>query len=138
MGSSKMSTVRAAVVGYGGAFVMGKYHGEMINAAGMQVVAACDVDPARMEIAAKDFPGIRTYTDIDALLEDPEVDLVILILPHNLHAPVAVKAANKGKHVIVEKPMCISVAQADAMIDAARANDVMLSIFHNRRWDGDF
>jgi len=117
---------------------MGKYHGEMINAAGMQTVAACDLDPARMIVAAQDFPGIRTYTDIDLLLEDPEIDLVILILPHNMHAPVAVKAANKGKHVIVEKPMCISVAEADAMIDAARANDVMLSIFHNRRWDGDF
>jgi scyllo-inositol 2-dehydrogenase (NADP+) len=117
---------------------MGKYHGEMINAAGMKTVAACDVDSARMEIAAGDFPGIRTYTDIDTLLDDPEIDLVILILPHNLHAPVAVKAANKGKHVIVEKPMCISVSEADAMIDAATANNVMLSIFHNRRFDGDF
>ena len=133
-----MSSVRAAIVGYGGAFNMGKYHAEMINAAGMQTVAACDLDPTRMEAAAKDFPGIRTYTDVDLLLEDPEVDLVIVILPHNIHADLAVKAANKGKHVIVEKPMCVSVAEADAMIDAANANNVMLSVFHNRRWDGDF
>jgi len=138
MATSKMSAVRAAIVGYGGAFAMGKYHGDMINAAGMTVVAACDVDPARMAIAARDFPGIRTYTDLDQLLEDDGVDLVILILPHNLHAPVAVKAATKGKHVIVEKPMCISVAEADDMIDASRQNNVMLSVFHNRRFDGDF
>lgn len=133
-----MGAVRAAVIGYGGAFSMGKYHGEMINAAGMKTVAACDIDPARMAIAATDFPGIRTYTDVDALLDDPEVDLVIVILPHNMHAPIAVQAANKGKHVIVEKPMCISVAEADGMIGAAKTSGVMLSVFHNRRWDGDF
>lgn len=138
MSASNLETVRAAVVGYGGAFGMGKYHGEMINAAGMQIVAACDVDPARMAVAATDFPGIRTYTSVDDLLEDPEVDLVVLILPHNMHAPVAVQAAKKGKHVIVEKPMCISVLEADAMIEAAAASKVMLSIFHNRRFDGDF
>ncbi len=138
MAASNMSAVRAAVVGYGGAFGMGKYHGEMINAAGMQTVAACDVDPTRMAVAAKDFPGIRTYTNVDKLLEDPDIDLVVLILPHNLHASVAVKAATKGKHVIVEKPMCINVAEADAMIDAASGNNVMLSVFHNRRFDGDF
>jgi predicted dehydrogenase len=91
-----------------------------------------------MVTAETDFPGIRTYTDIDLLLEDPEVDLVVVILPHNLHASVAVKAANKGKHVIVEKPMCISVAEADDMIKAAQDNHVMLSVFHNRRYDGDF
>ncbi len=131
-------TVRAAVIGYGGAFSMGKYHGEMMNAAGMQTVAACDVDASRMATAAQDFPGIRTYTDIDLLLDDPEIDLVVIILPHNLHAPVAIKAAQKGKHVIVEKPMCITVAEADAMIEAAQSNGVMLSVFHNRRYDGDF
>jgi len=136
--ASNLKSVRAAVVGYGGAFGMGKYHGEMINAAGMKTVAACDIDPARMAVAAADFPGIRTYTDVDKVLDDPDVELVILILPHNMHAPVAIQAASKGKHVIVEKPMCISVAEADAMIDAAKTNNTMLSIFHNRRFDGDF
>ena len=138
MAESTNKTVRAAVIGYGGAFNMGKYHGEMMNKAGMQTVAACDLDPTRMVTAETDFPGIRTYTNIDELLDDPNVDLVVVILPHNLHAEVAVQAANKGKHVIVEKPMCISVAEADAMINAAEANGVMLSVFHNRRYDGDF
>ena len=138
MASSKMSEVRAAVIGYGGAFGMGKYHAEMMNAAGMRTVAACDLDPMRVEVAATDFPGIQTYTSAEELLSNPDIDLVVVILPHNLHAPVAVEAAKKGKHVIVEKPMCISVAEADAMINAAKENSVMLSVFHNRRWDGDF
>lgn len=130
--------VRCAVIGYGGAFNMGKLHAESMIKAGMEFVAACDLDPRRMEQASTDFPGIRTYTSLDELIADPEVDLVAVILPHNLHAPIAVQAANAGKHVVVEKPMCISVAEADAMIEAATRNQVVLSVFHNRRWDGDF
>jgi predicted dehydrogenase len=130
--------VRAAVIGYGGAFNMGKAHAEWMNKAGMTTVAACDVDPKRVAQAVDDFPGIRTYTSVDDLLKDPEVDLCVVILPHNLHASVAIQCAEAGKHVIVEKPMCISVAEADAMIAAAEKSGVMLSIFHNRRHDGDF
>jgi len=130
--------IRCAVIGYGGAFNMGKLHAEQMNAAGMQTVAACDLDPKRMEAAARDFPGIRTYTAIDDLMADKEVDLCVVILPHNMHAPVAIQCSEAGKHVIVEKPMCISVAEADAMIAAANKAGKMLSVFHNRRWDGDF
>jgi scyllo-inositol 2-dehydrogenase (NADP+) len=138
MSGFHLPAVRCAVIGYGGAFNMGRSHAQQMNEAGMETVAACDLDPARMEAAANDFPGIRTYTSIDALLTDPDVDLCVVILPHNQHAPIAIKCAEAGKHVIVEKPMCITVAEADAMLEAARANGVMLSVFHNRRWDGDF
>jgi predicted dehydrogenase len=131
-------TVRGAVIGYGSAFNMGRAHASWMNAAGMLTVAACDVDPKRMEAAAQDFPTIRTYTDIKKLLKDDEVDLCVVILPHNLHAEVAVQCAEAGKHVIVEKPMCITVAEADAMIEAAKKSAVMLSVFHNRRHDGDY
>ena len=136
--SFQLQQVRAAIIGYGGAFNMGKAHGDAIVGAGMTVVAACDADASRVAVAAKDYPGIRTYTDYNELLKDPEVDLVIVILPHNLHAPVAIAAAKAGKHVVVEKPMCNSVAEADAMINAAAEANTMLSVFHNRRWDGDF
>jgi len=132
------SPIRCAVIGYGGAFNMGKLHAEQMNTAGMQTVAACDLDPKRMEAAKKDFPGIKTYTSIETLLADSEVDLCVVILPHNMHAPVAVQCSKAGKHVIVEKPMCISVAEADAMVFAASTAGKMLSVFHNRRWDGDF
>jgi len=130
--------IRSAVIGYGGAFNMGRGHANWMNEAGMQTAAACDLDPARMEAARRDFPGIRTYTDVAALLRDKEVDLCVVILPHNVHAEVSIQCAEAGKHVVVEKPMCISVAEADAMIAAARASDVMLTVFHNRRHDGDF
>ncbi len=138
MSNNTSSPIRCAVIGYGGAFNMGRQHLQQMEAAGMKAVAACDLDPVRMEQASSDFPGIRTYTDPEALIADSELDLCAVILPHNLHADYAIRLANAGKHAIVEKPMCISVAEADAMIDAARAAKVMLSIFHNRRWDADF
>jgi predicted dehydrogenase len=127
-----------AIIGYGGAFSMGHHHASQVNASGMRTVAACDIDPDRVATAADDFPGIQLYTNVEDLLRDESVDVCFVVLPHNIHAPVAVQCMNAGRHVVVEKPMCTSVAQADAMIEAATRNAVMLSVFHNRRWDGDF
>lgn len=138
MTGSSERPLRSAVIGYGGAFNMGRGHAGWMKEAGIETVAACDVDPARMEVARQELPGIRTYTDVRDLLKDEDVDLCVVILPHNLHAEVSILCAEAGKHVVVEKPMCITVAEADAMIEAARRNGVMLSVFHNRRHDGDF
>ena len=104
----------------------------------MKVEAVCDLDKSRVAVAKDDFPGVETFTDIAKMLKKTKVDLCVVILPHNLHAPVAIQCAEAGKHVVVEKPMCVSDAEAKAMIGAANANKVMLSVFHNRRWDGDF
>src|SRR5258708_16207441 len=101
--------VRGAVIGYGGAFNMGRAHGGWMNAGGMKTVAACDADAARLIAAGKDYPGIRTYPDVKSLLKDSDIDLCVVILPHNLHAEVAIQCAEAGKSVIVEKPMCITV-----------------------------
>lgn len=135
---SGKNKIRGAVIGYGGAFGMGRQHGNHMVAAGFDFVAACDTDAARMEAAVVENPGIRTYLDYRDLLKDDGVDLVTVILPHNLHAEVAIACSEAGKHVIVEKPMCLSSAEADAMIAAAKKAGKMLSVYQNRRWDGDF
>ena len=67
----------------------------------------------------QDLTGIRTYTDYRDLISDPEVDLVDICLPVELHRPVAIEALRAGKHVIVEKPIAPTVADADVMIQAA-------------------
>ena len=130
--------IRGAVIGYGGAFNMGKGHLGWMRDAGITPAAACDLDPARAEAARADFPDIRTYPDVDALLADEGVDLVTVITPHNTHAPLAIQALDSGKAVICEKPMCLTAQEATDMIAASRRNNVMLSVFHNRRHDGDF
>ena len=130
--------IRGAVIGYGGAFNMGRGHLNWMKEAGITPAAACDLDAARVRVAEEDFPGIRTYSAVDALLADAEVDLVTIITPHNTHAPLAIQCLNAGKAVICEKPMCLTAQEATDMIEAARKNGVMLSVFHNRRHDGDF
>ena len=137
MGSPKRR-LRAAVIGYGPAFNMGKSHlAQMRDEAGFEPVAVCDVSEERLAVARKDYPGIATFASVDDLLAKCEVDVVGVILPHNLHAPVAIQCLNAGKHVVVEKPMALSVAECDRMIAAAKKNKVMLSVFHNRHWDAN-
>jgi len=101
-------------------------------------VAVCDIAPDRCEAAKVDFPGIATYPDTRSMLANSEVEIITVITPHESHAKLAVQCLNAGRHVICEKPFCITVKEADMMIAAARKNDRMLSVFHNRRWDGDY
>ncbi len=132
--------VRCAMIGYGGAFNMGAHHSGYINDIyGMEVTAVCDVDEARLAIFIfNEGAHTETYTDVDEMLKDGPVDLCVVILPHNLHAPIALKCLNAGKHVILEKPMCLNVAEATSMIEAAKESNTMLTVYHNRRHDGDF
>lgn len=132
--------IRCGLLGYGPAFNMGKNHGGWINATpGMETVAMCDANPARVEAAKAELPDLQGYfTDLDDMLAMPDLDLVVIILPHNLHAPMALKCLEAGKHVIMEKPFSITLDESNAIIDKAREKGVMLSLFHNRRWDGDY
>ncbi|CAG7643807.1 Gfo/Idh/MocA family protein [Paenibacillus allorhizosphaerae] len=134
--STNQTKIRGAVIGYGGAFNMGKSHGNHMKRVGFEFSAACDLDPARMEQAAQDFPGLRTYTDVQDLLAQPDIDLVTVITPHNTHAALAEQVLLNGKHCILEKPMCIHADDADKLVKLAKEKGLMLSVFHNRRWDG--
>ena len=106
--------------------------------AGLSLAAICDLDASRTAAASQDFPDATTFNSIDQLLQAPDVELCVIVLPHNLHAKIALQCLNAGKHVISEKPMCISTQEATQMIEAARAGDKMLSVFHNRRQDADY
>ncbi len=133
------ATVRAAIIGYGGAFNMGKFHAGQINAQpGMHTVAICDLDPKRQVAAKADFPDVDTYGDYHEMLRRDDIDLCVVVLPHYLHAPVAIDCSNAGKHVITEKPMCLTAAEATAMIEAGRRAGRAVTVFHNRRHDGDY
>ncbi|MCL4505311.1 MAG: ThuA domain-containing protein [Chloroflexi bacterium] len=133
-------TIRCGLLGYGPAFNMGRGHaGWISDTPGMKPVAMCDASPARVEAAKKELPALEGYfTRLDDMLQMPELDLVVDILPHNLHAPTALQCLNAGKNVILEKPFCITIPEANEMIETARRKGVMLSLFHNRRWDGDY
>jgi scyllo-inositol 2-dehydrogenase (NADP+) len=82
--------------------------------------------------------GVKTFAHVEGALADPQVDVIVLATPNDLHASQAIAALQAGKHVVTDKPMCLNVAEADAMIAASRQSGRLLSVFQNRRWDGDF
>lgn len=137
MSSSK--TYKFAVIGYGPAFNMGPCHIDSLLAnTGFEFAAVCDRAEDRVKAAKEKYPQCTPYTDVDAMLKAEKLDLAIIITPHNAHAPLALKCLNAGVSVVVEKPMAITTQEVSDMVAAAKANKVMLSTFHNRRWDNDF
>ena len=128
--------IRVGVVGYGGAFNMGRQHLREMSRAGMTPFAVCEVDLDRLAVAEQDFPGIETYNSLEAMLKKSEVNLLVHITPHDLHYPLAAKCIKAGKHVITEKPFVLTTAQADRLIAMAEKHDVTVSTYHNRHWDG--
>ena len=133
MGKDK---VKIGVIGYGGAFNMGRHHLTEAKRAGMVPTVVADLDAGRLEIAKEEFPGIQTYTSIPEMLKKSDVDIVTIITPHNTHAKLAVQCMNAGRHVVVEKPFAITTAECDKMIATAEKKKVLLSTYHNRHWDG--
>jgi scyllo-inositol 2-dehydrogenase (NADP+) len=130
------SDIRVGVIGYGGAFNMGRGHLKEMEQAGMTPVAVCEVDAERLKVAETDFPGIQTYSAVAEMLRKSDVNLITIITPHNTHAKLALQCLKAGRHVVCEKPLAITTAECDAMIDAAKKSGVVLSTYHNRHWDG--
>jgi len=95
------------------------------------IVAVCDSNKRRARNKARDWGVEKVYTDYDQLLADGEVDLVELLVPHHLHAPMTVAACEAGKHVSVQKPMALTVSEAQDMIHAAESGGVHLKVYEN-------
>ena len=112
------------------------FHAPLIAAEPRLRLAA--VVTSRREQVERDHPGVRVVAGADELLADPEVELVVVAAPNAVHHPLAAAALRAGRHVVVDKPFALSVAEADELIALAEASDRRLSVFHNRRWDGDF
>jgi scyllo-inositol 2-dehydrogenase (NADP+) len=112
------------------------FHAPLVAAEPRLRLAA--VVTSRREQVERDHPGVRVVAGADELLADPEVELVVVAAPNAVHHPLAAAALRAGRHVVVDKPFALSVAEADELIALAEAADRRLSVFHNRRWDGDF
>ena len=82
----------------------------------VDVVAGADVVPATLERFSERFPSARTYPSAEALCNDPDVDAVWVSSPNRFHAEHTILAANSGKHVVVEKPMAVTLADAARMV----------------------
>jgi scyllo-inositol 2-dehydrogenase (NADP+) len=92
----------------------------------------------RPERVHRDLPAVRVVATPDALLEDPAVELVVVAAPTALHHRLAGDALRAGRHVVVDKPLVTASSEADELIRLAEREGRLLSVFHNRRWDGDY
>lgn len=120
--------LKVAIIGCGWA---GMHHAQIYKRSGNEIGWAVDVNKKRAESLRDTQETIRIATDYQKALSDPDVDVVDICLPHNLHASVAVDAAEAGKHVLCEKPMAGSLEEADRMIEAAQKASVILMIAEN-------
>ena len=123
-----------AVVGLG----VGKAHVKgAIAAEGCKLVALCDINPEQLANAQAKIPGAEealTYTDFAEMLKNPDIDVVSICTPSGLHSDMAVQALRAGKHVLVEKPMDITVDKILAIEKARQETGLKVGgIFQNRR-----
>ena len=121
------------IIGYGR---IGAEHAAWIAAAGLTVGPVYDPTPARRDLARS--RNLTPVTDIAAVLTDPAVNAALVSTPTSMHFDHAMAALAAGKHVMVEKPLALDLAQARQMTDEARRRNRVLSVFQNRRWDIDY
>ncbi|MDO7906699.1 oxidoreductase [Paenibacillus sp. JX-17] len=126
--------IQAGLVGYG--FAARTFHAPVIRT--VPGLALRKVVQRSGSSCEQDDPGVQAVKDLTALLADEEIRLVIVTTPSTNHYEIARQALLAGKHVVVEKPFTATTAEADELIELARRQEKVLSVFHNRRWDGDF
>jgi predicted dehydrogenase len=128
------SASQVAIIGCGS---ISQLHFEAFSRLGAHVAWSVDTSSERRQAAASRFGG-RASPNIEDALADPGVDAVDLCLPHYLHAPMAIQALQAGKHVLCEKPLAISLEEADVMIEAADRAGRVLMVGENIRYDSGF
>jgi predicted dehydrogenase len=108
-------------------------HAEAYKLSGnARIVAVSDIDSVLVKRKKNMFGAKASYTDYHDLLRDERVDAVDICLPVNLHAQAAIAAAESGKHVLVEKPMALTLRECSGMISTARRHGVKLMVAHNQ------
>ncbi len=99
-----------------------------------RIIGYFDANGKRAEVLAAQYGG-KVYASVDELLADPSIDAVSVCVANNAHAEVTIKALNAGKHVLCEKPMAMTVADCEAMVEAAKKNNRFLMIGQNQRYN---
>lgn len=126
--------VNVGLVGYGKAGEF--FHAPIINAvSGLKLTKVVERHAQRSK---EKLPWVTIVKNMDEVLKDDQIELVVIAVPNWLHFELAHKALTAGKHVIVDKPFTVSSKEADTLIELANKQNKILSVYHNRRWDGGF
>ncbi len=129
-----LEKIKVAIIGYGMSAKV--FHAPLLHLlAEFEIVAFLERNHQYSQI---EHPQSILYNDYETLLKNEEIDLVVITSPNQIHFSQVKLALEAGKHVVVEKPMCITVEEGEELIVLSERTGKMLSVFHNRRWDSDF
>jgi predicted dehydrogenase len=129
-----MSRLGIGIVGYGR---IGCEHARWIGQTQTMRVSAV-FDPTAQRRALAEQAGLRIAASLEVMLGDSSVQAILVCTANNLHYPQALAALRAGRHVMIEKPMTLDLAQAVDLANEAKRTQRVLSVFHNRRWDRDY
>ncbi|MDM5201008.1 Gfo/Idh/MocA family oxidoreductase [Fictibacillus enclensis] len=111
-------------------------HAEAIQQAqGAKLLAVCDINEERLYPFAQNYGAESAFTDFRAMINNPAIDVVNICTPNALHAEMAIQAMEKGKHVMIEKPMALSIRDADRIIETAKKHHVKATVVHQNRFN---
>ena len=126
--------VPVGIIGYG--YASKVFHAPLIAAVpGLSLTAIASSDPGKVQA---DWPELEVAPSASALLARADLELIVIATPNATHYPLARQALEAGKHVVVDKPFTLTLAEARSLSDCADQAGRLLSVFHNRRWDSDF
>jgi predicted dehydrogenase len=130
--------IRVGLIGYG--LAGSSFHAPFISTTpGMTLAAVVTSNPERAREAREAHSGVAVVDSAERLWERAgELDLVVVASPNRTHVPLALAALQAGLAVVVDKPLAATSADARRLVDEARSRGLLLSVFRNRRWDGDF
>lgn len=129
-----MQIIKVGLIGYG--YAGRTFHAPILTSVpGMVLHAVVSSQP---ETVYAEWPAALVYENTEALLRNPEIDLVVIASPNHTHYSLAHAALTAGKHTVVDKPFVIQSSEARQLIALANTQRRLLSVYHNRRWDGDF
>lgn len=130
-------TINTAIIGFG---IGGNtFHAPVIGTTeGFKISKIRARKDSEVNLAKQRYPGVMVTDNSDDIMNDADIDLVVITTPNAHHHPLAKQALLAGKHVVVDKPITITSADADDLIKTAKAQNRILSVYHNRRFDSDF
>lgn len=129
-----MKTIGVALIGYG-------YAGKTFHAPLLEACPELTLQLVVSRDAAKvhaDLPHVQVVSSVDQALSDAQIALVVIASPNDSHFPIARAALLAGKAVVVDKPFTLTLAEGQELVALAQRLGLLLSVFHNRRWDSDF
>jgi len=128
------STIKVGLIGYG--FGGAVFHAPMICAVpGLELSVIYTSNEEKVRLT---YPDVKVTTNLDEIWNNTDIDLIVISTPNSTHYELAKRALETGKHIVIDKPFVIDIAEGEKLIELARVKGKHLSVYQSRRWDSDF